>query len=662
MRNRFKTRMVLIIMFVVFVGFAILSAIASYNDYKENLEQAGSSVLGFTNENIITVDQVFKEVENSLRYLSCDDTILTVDEQANLPNPEREFAKKCFKFMDNYTGFSSIYFGSEESKNITGAPYASNVVPQERPWYKDAVAKDGAVITAPYIDALTNKACISLSMPVKRNGVLMGVLASDILLSGGQVEDVIKKITLNENYSSFLVDAAQGMVLSKSGDLAVDDTVEPEFLTMIGENTGKYFDYELNGKTYIIGVTKSDYLNSFLVAAMPKDIIIKNFYSSVFSTILTALILLAFMGVIGMVSFTPLSNTIKEISDVLVAVENGDLTRKLTTKRKDEVGGMVNSYNAMRTNVGDLIRQVASLSSDVEDSSTQLLKQIEDINKGSKDINTAFEEIAKGATSQAQDTQDVANATQGLAEKFAVLLENSDKASDASGEVIQQNEASVNSLTQLKNNSIKAQESNVKVANAIQDLNESTQKIHVILETITSIAGQTNLLALNASIEAARAGEAGKGFAVVAEEIRKLAEQTDMATAEIGSILEQTQDKTKITVDIMDSVKEIYLQEAEYVNEVTDSFSNITEKIDLVYDAVGTTRQSIDELEEYKNKIVSAIEVISAVSEQTAASSEEVSATMQQQSDSVQSITDSANKLMDIVDELNAGLGKFKIQ
>ena len=503
MRNRFKTRMVLIIMFVVFVGFTMLSAIVSYNDYKENLEQAGSSVLGFTKENIITVDQVFKEVENSLRYLSCDDTIFTVDEQANLPNPEREFAKKCFKFMDNYTGFSSIYFGSEESKNITGAPYASDVVPQERPWYKDAVAKDATVITEPYIDVLTNEPCISLSMPVKRNGVLMGVLASDILLSGGQVEDVIKKITLNENYSSFLVDAAQGMVLSKSGDLAVDDTVEPEFLTMIGENTGKYFDYELNGKTYIIGVTKSDYLNSFLVAAMPKDIIIKSFYSSVFSNILTALILLAFMGVIGMVCFTPLSNTIKEISEVLVAVENGDLTRKLTTKRKDEVGGMINSYNAMSTNVGDLIRQVASLSSDVEDSSTQLLKQIEDINKGSKDINTAFEEIAKGATSQAQDTQDVANATQGLAEKFAVLLENSDKASDASGEVIQQNEASVNSLTQLKNNSIKAQESNVKVANAIQDLNESTQKIHVILETITSIAGQTNLLALNASIDIA---------------------------------------------------------------------------------------------------------------------------------------------------------------
>lgn len=662
MRNRFKTRMILIIMFVVFVGFAILSAIASYNDYKGNLEQAGSSVLGFTNENIITVDQVFKEVENSLRYLSRDDTILTVDSQTDLPNEEREFTKVCSKFIENYPDFSSVYFGSEASRVITGAPDSSDAVPQERPWYKDAVAKDGAVITAPYIDALTNKACISLSMPVKRDGALIGVLSSDIMLSGGQLDKVMKMMTLNKDYLTFLVDASQGILLSKSDGFEMDKSVEPEFLAELDEKAGNYFEYEFEGKTYIIGVTKSDYLNSFLVAAMPKDIIIKSFYSSVFSTILIALILLAFMGVIGMVSFTPLSNTIKEISEVLVAVENGDLTRKLTTKRKDEVGGMINSYNAMRTNVGDLIRQVASLSSDVEDSSTQLLKQIEDINKGSKDINTAFEEIAKGATSQAQDTQNAANATQGLAEKFAVLLENSDKASDASGEVIQQNEASVNSLTQLKNNSIKAQESNVKVANAIQDLNESTQKIHVILETITSIAGQTNLLALNASIEAARAGEAGKGFAVVAEEIRKLAEQTDMATAEIGSILEQTQDKTKITVDIMDSVKEIYLQEAEYVNEVTDSFSNITEKIDLVYDAVGTTRQSIDELEEYKNKIVSAIEVISAVSEQTAASSEEVSATMQQQSDSVQSITDSANKLMDIVDELNAGLGKFKIQ
>ncbi len=87
---------------------------------------------------------------------------------------------------------------------------------------------------------------------------------------------------------------------------------------------------------------------------------------------------------------------------------------------------------------------------------------------------------------------------------------------------------------------------------AIRELAEKTGQIGGIVETITSIASQTNLLALNAAIEAARAGEQGRGFAVVAEEVRKLAEESQLATTKISALIDDIQAETHRTVNAVE--------------------------------------------------------------------------------------------------------------
>ncbi len=94
-------------------------------------------------------------------------------------------------------------------------------------------------------------------------------------------------------------------------------------------------------------------------------------------------------------------------------------------------------------------------------------------------------------------------------------------------------------------------DSSQAVSEAIGELSAKSQQIGSIVQTITAIAGQTNLLALNAAIEAARAGEQGKGFAVVAEEVRKLAEDSQHAAEEIGTLITQVQAETERAVTVV---------------------------------------------------------------------------------------------------------------
>ena len=156
-------------------------------------------------------------------------------------------------------------------------------------------------------------------------------------------------------------------------------------------------------------------------------------------------------------------------------------------------------------------------------------------------------------------------------------------------------------------------------------LQQRSQDIGSIAGVIGEIAAQTNLLALNAAIEAARAGEQGRGFAVVADEVRKLAERTATATAEIGRMIDVIQHDTLLAVSTMDTAVE---QVENGLARATDA----TSVLDQIHHQALDSLKRVREVAQATDRQVSAIGSIAVNVEQIARMSAETSTLMQRSS------------------------------
>ena len=190
-----------------------------------------------------------------------------------------------------------------------------------------------------------------------------------------------------------------------------------------------------------------------------------------------------------------------------------------------------------------------------------------------------------------------------------------------------------------------------------ESLLDEMSRITTILDEINNIASQTGLLSLNASIEAARAGEHGRGFAVVAEEIRKLADQSGEASANIGQILDQLKDRIVSVAEEINESAAAATTSVEKVNDILNIFENITsttmaakENVDREYkiienvkDQFGHIKQNMDEM------VLSTGDSTEAITE--------IVRTVEEQKDAIGSISDGMHKIADLSDQLQTRLG-----
>ena len=264
----------------------------------------------------------------------------------------------------------------------------------------------------------------------------------------------------------------------------------------------------------------------------------------------------------------PLKQMVAMLDDI--AQGEGDLTRRLSSDRADELGAIAKGFNTFLGKLQAMITQVVTSVQSVSDSSEHTADIAIRTNQGVHKQMVEIDQVATAVHEMTATAQDVArNATQA-----AQAASHADQAASQGLQIVRDTSGAIGALAAEIG----------KAVGVVQTLAKDSENINAILTAIRGIAEQTNLLALNAAIEAARAGEQGRGFAVVADEVRNLAQKTQQATEEIQSMIQQLQQGTRDVVRVMEDSQHKTDQSVEHAAKAAQALESITQAVSVIND------------------------------------------------------------------------------
>jgi methyl-accepting chemotaxis protein len=335
----------------------------------------------------------------------------------------------------------------------------------------------------------------------------------------------------------------------------------------------------------------------------------------------------------GMVLTQSISRPLNNAVTVTERIASGDLTVKLEQTSQDEIGILLEALNKMTENLKKLIAEiqlasqsVASGSDELSASSEEITRTMNDLSSRASQIATSAEEMSQTVLDIAKNASNIANTsveTGEIARKGAEIVQNSARESQMIAETVRRS------------------------TNVMQTLGQKSQQIGEIIGVINDIADQTNLLALNAAIEAARAGEQGRGFAVVADEVRKLAERTGKATAEISEMIRSIQGEVNEAIGAMEDTNTKVETGLRYATEAGDQLSHIV--------------KSVEGLQSMVQQIASATEEMSSTSEMISGDIQGIAQGAKEISSGADQIAQSSSELARLSGQLRNIVSQFKV-
>ena len=320
-----------------------------------------------------------------------------------------------------------------------------------------------------------------------------------------------------------------------------------------------------------------------------------------------------------------ISRGLTKVIDLAKAVSIGDLNQKVETNTNDEIKDLIENVNVMTANLrataaiaekiseGDLTVRPTPLSDKdtlgiALQAMVERLRSVvadaaaaaENVSSGSQELSSSSEQLSQGATEQASAAEEASSSMEQMA---ANIKQNADNAAQTE--------------KMARQSSKDAEASGEAVNRAVNAMRTIAEKIGIVQE----IARQTDLLALNAAVEAARAGEHGKGFAVVASEVRKLAERSQTAAAEISSV---SGDTLKVAAEAGEMLTRL-VPDIRKTAELVAEISAACREQDI---GAAQINEAIQQLDQVTQQNAGASEEMSATSEELAAQAEELQASI----------------------------------
>ncbi|VBB07602.1 chemotaxis methyl-accepting receptor [Lucifera butyrica] len=357
-----------------------------------------------------------------------------------------------------------------------------------------------------------------------------------------------------------------------------------------------------------------------------------------------------------------ITTPLQRMLDNAQAVAAGNLAiQSIHVKSQDEVSRLGAAFNSMTGNLRQLVTEVALSAGRVAASSEQLTANAEQSAQAAGQVAGSISGVAAGTEKQLNSVDTAMTVVEQMSVQIQTIAANAAVVSDASAQTAKAAKDG-GKIVDMVSGKMSEIEATVNQSTAIvTELKEYSRDIGRIVETITGIAGQTNLLALNAAIEAARAGKEGRGFAVVAEEVRLLAEQSQLAAKQIVALIATIQGNIDKAVAAMAEGTCKVKSGTETVTIAGQAFTEVVRHIEQVSDQVKDIAASIQQIAGGSRQIVGSVQEIDQISRATAAETQAVSAATEEQAAAMEEIASASDALAKMAQKLQQAVNRFSV-
>ncbi|WP_299014829.1 methyl-accepting chemotaxis protein [uncultured Photobacterium sp.] len=345
--------------------------------------------------------------------------------------------------------------------------------------------------------------------------------------------------------------------------------------------------------------------------------------SQAFSHFIYSLLLLAPMGLLCYWLATFLGGALWVMHQATSRIAEGDLTSRLGFHvGRDEFGMIGFELDRTMDTISELVETVKGSSATLQGTASTFGQEAQNSEQQISQQYVSLDSVATAMEEMTASAKDIAG----------IAVQASDQSDQDSVKIQQSNEKVQNAIVVIT----KLSEQTDAASATVSSLNEKATAINEVITTINAISEQTNLLALNAAIEAARAGEQGRGFAVVADEVRTLAGRTQQATVEIQAMIDKLQAETNGISQITAETLEQAYQSREVITEIGSDVNYIAESAKQVMDMSTQIATAAEQQTAVANDIASELHdirnqssVLRSATEQSVAGVQELSAAAQ---------------------------------
>lgn len=489
-------------------------------------------------------------------------------------------------------GFDDAFIVYADKRTIFNHPMPADFDGTARAWYQQAAQTTGPAITPICVDAYTGKLVVSFVEAFRQDGRLVAVVGTDLRLES--MAKMVAEISATPASFAFLIDE-QGQILAHRDaqlglkpvtaidpglqlpmlqQLARDQTARDQNIGGVGH---RLFAHTVTGTpwTLVVAIDRAE-------ANEPITMMIKLAASVTAAALLLAIVSLT-------LAVRRLLRGLPQVQSALedIASGDGDLTRRLPAKGRDELAQIGVAFNRFADKISSVLLDIRKASESVRSASSEIASGNQDLSDRTAKQASSLEQTAAAMeeiTSTVQHNAD--NASQA-----ASLAADASRVATEGGNVVQQ------------------------VVHTMDDIDASARKIVDIIGVIDGIAFQTNILALNAAVEAARAGEQGRGFAVVAGEVRTLAQRSATAAREIKTLIESS-------VEQIRAGNTLVRQAGSTMGQVVDGVQSVTRIVSEIDMASNEQRTGVAEVGHAIGSIDNATQQNAALVEEAAAAAQ----------------------------------------